>query len=163
MGTSDPLRCPDDPSSSWRRSPVAIQRPSRASPTDTDYLSGVLSSLPRWTVWVLSGYRNGAFPRGALPHPPSPVTSRVGAHISAFEACSSFTRVTARRIARQPKVDLSRGFDQPRFTRTYRPPAIESNHQLFEWVLPPLVISPLGAHQRPSALPGIKVKNCWWN
>src|ERR1039457_6371793 len=26
------------------------------------------------------------------------------------------------------------------------------NHQLFEWVLPPLVISPFGAHQRPAAL-----------
>src|ERR1700686_4862904 len=25
-------------------------------------------------------------------------------------------------------------------------PAIESNHQLFEWVLPPLVICPFGAH-----------------
>ena len=31
-------------------------------------------------------------------------------------------------------------------TRANRPPAIESNHQLFEWVLPPLVISPFWAH-----------------
>ena len=38
-------------------------------------------------------------------------------------------------------------------TRTNRSPAIESNHQLFEWVLPPLVFSPLGAHTRPSAPP----------
>ena len=31
-------------------------------------------------------------------------------------------------------------------TRANRSPAIESNHQLFEWVLPPLVISPFWAH-----------------
>src|ERR1035437_830566 len=37
-------------------------------------------------------------------------------------------------------------------SRTGRPPAIESNHQLFEWVLPPLVISPFGAHTRSPAL-----------
>ena len=37
-------------------------------------------------------------------------------------------------------------------SRTGRPPAIESNHQLFEWVLPPLVIGPFGAHTRSPAL-----------
>ena len=36
---------------------------------------------------------------------------------------------------------------------TDRSPATESNHQLFGWVLPPLVISPFGAHARPPALP----------
>jgi hypothetical protein len=30
--------------------------------------------------------------------------------------------------------------------------AIESNHQSFEWVLPPLAISPFAAHARPRAL-----------
>jgi hypothetical protein len=49
-------------------------------------------------------------------------------------------------------------------SRPRRSPAIESNHQLFEWVLPPLVICPFGAHTsvppapdesplRPAALP----------
>jgi len=38
-------------------------------------------------------------------------------------------------------------------TRTHRSPAIESNHQLFEWVPPPLVISPFGAHAKPPAPP----------
>src|ERR1017187_407167 len=38
-------------------------------------------------------------------------------------------------------------------TRAHRPPAIESNHQLFEWVLPPLVIGPFGAPTRSPALP----------
>ena len=36
-------------------------------------------------------------------------------------------------------------------SRTNRSPAIESNHQLFEWVLPPLVISPFGAHAKAPA------------
>ena len=39
--------------------------------------------------------------------------------------------------------------------RTHRSPAIESNHQLLKWVLPPLVISPFGAHQRPAAVRGL--------
>src|SRR5207253_2055698 len=34
--------------------------------------------------------------------------------------------------------------------RTGCSPAIESNHQLFEWVLPPLVICPFGARRRVS-------------
>jgi hypothetical protein len=34
---------------------------------------------------------------------------RVGIRIVTFEACSGFTRVTARRIAQPPKVTLSRG------------------------------------------------------
>ena len=40
-------------------------------------------------------------------------------------------------------------------TRTHRSPAIESNHQLFEWVPPPLVISPFGAHAKPPAPPDL--------
>src|SRR5438067_6986584 len=37
---------------------------------------------------------------------PSPVNRRVGIHDFTFEACSSFTRVTACRIARPPKADF---------------------------------------------------------
>jgi hypothetical protein len=42
--------------------------------------------------------------RRLLPHPlgPSPNSSRVGVHEFPFEACSGFTRVTARRIAQPP-------------------------------------------------------------
>jgi hypothetical protein len=36
-------------------------------------------------------------------------------------------------------------------SRTIRSPAIEPNHQLFEWVLPPLVISPIRAHAKAPA------------
>src|SRR5712692_6693817 len=43
---------------------------------------------------------------------PSPFNGRVGIHNFTFEACSSFTRVTACKIARPPKGGLlSRGFD----------------------------------------------------
>src|SRR5438132_2484012 len=51
---------------------------------------------------------NGALPRRVLPDPlrPSPILRRVGVHIAAFEACSSFTRVTAREVARPPNVDF---------------------------------------------------------
>jgi len=52
------------------------------------------STLPRWTESVHDGYRVDALPR------------RVGVHITAFGARSSFTRVTARRIARPPFVDF---------------------------------------------------------
>jgi len=43
-----------------------------------------------------------------LPHPlgPSPNSSRVGIHKFPFEACSGFTRVTARWIAQPPDGDL---------------------------------------------------------
>jgi len=43
---------------------------------------------------------------------PSPVNRRVGIHNFTFEACSSFTRVTACKVACPPKGGLlSRGFD----------------------------------------------------
>jgi hypothetical protein len=77
-----------------RRRGTRPPQPSRASPTDADYHSGVLCSLPRWTESVHDGYRDGALPR------------RIGIHIAAFGACSNFTRVTARRIARPPFVDF---------------------------------------------------------
>ncbi len=48
--------------------------------------------------------RNGCICR-LLPHPtrPSPTDRRVGIHDFTFEACSGFTRVTARWIAQPPK------------------------------------------------------------
>jgi hypothetical protein len=54
---------------------------------------------------------------------------------------------------------LCRGVSVSPVTRTHRPPAIESNHQLFEWVLPPLVFSPLGAHTRS---PAVQIQVLWY-
>jgi hypothetical protein len=56
--------------------------------------------------------RTGACRFSSLSARPSPVNRRVGIHHFTFEACSSFTRVTACKIARPPKGGLvSRGFD----------------------------------------------------
>src|SRR5882724_10798969 len=67
-------------------------------------------------------------------------------HIGPFEACSSFTRVTACQVARPPFCGLCREVPTRPVSQPNRSPAIESNHQLFEWVLPPLVICPFRAH-----------------
>src|SRR5882724_7105702 len=61
--------------------------------------------------YSLARSRAGFFPTGsAFPHP-----ARVGVHIAAFEACSSFTRVTACQVARPPNVDFVARFQPDRF------------------------------------------------
>src|SRR5438128_9668947 len=67
-------------------------------------------------------------------------------HMGPFGACSSFTRVTACQVARPPFCGLCREVPTRPVSQPSRSPAIESNHQLFEWVLPPLVICPFRAH-----------------
>ncbi len=94
-------------------------------------LPGMPCSLPRWTEPVLVSVSS----RLVLP---SPFPWRVGVHNFAFEACSSFTRVTACRVARPPYSGLlSRGFDPA----SYPTGPLVSYHvyrQLHGWVLPPL-------------------------
>src|SRR5205085_5208828 len=71
---------------------------------------------------------------------PSPVNRRVGIHNFTFEACSSFTRVTACRIARPPKSGLlSRGFD-PASCPTKPLGSYHAYQQLHGWIPPPQVI-----------------------
>src|SRR5712691_7781016 len=79
----------------------------RASPNYPDRLLRMPSSLPRWIGLVLS-VRFGAIPRPVLPRPlwPSLSKGQVGFHIFSFEACSSFTHVTACGVARPPIVDF---------------------------------------------------------
>src|SRR5665811_792349 len=91
---------------------------------------------------------NGALPRRVSSGSarPSPLKRRVGINIAAFEACSSFTRVTARQVARPPFRGLCREAPARPVPQPNRSPAIESNHQLFEWVLPPLAICAFRAH-----------------
>ena len=106
-----------------------------------DYLLGMLCSVPRWPNpcrW-LSVWRAPAPGSSGLARP-SPLPRRVGIHIASFEACSSFTRVTACQLARPPFRGLCRKVPARPVSQPIRSPAIESNHQLFEWVLPPLVI-----------------------
>jgi hypothetical protein len=79
---------------------------SRASPTDPDHLPCMLCSLPRWIGPGARWLSSGALPRpvSSLPVQPSPFFRRVGIHIVTFEACSSFTRVTACKVAHPPYV-----------------------------------------------------------
>ena len=68
-------------------------------------LPGMPCSLPRWTKPV----RVSVASRLVLP---SPFPRRVGVHDFAFEACSSFTRVTACRVARPPYSGLCHYIDR---------------------------------------------------
>jgi hypothetical protein len=77
---------------------------------------------------------------------PSPVNRRVGIHNFTFEACSSFTRVTACKIARPPNGGLvSRGFDPA----SYPTEPLGSYHVLptTTWMDPPSIgdLRPWGA------------------
>src|SRR5262249_28529361 len=68
----------------------------RVSPDCPRHPSSVLCPLPRQIERVLMSITS-PFTR------PSPHFGRVGIHIMDFEACSGFTRVTARWIARPPE------------------------------------------------------------
>ena len=142
----DPLRHPDGPwpfLTTFARPPP----PSRASPTDRRLPSwhAVLTTPVALSVPMVIGlarsrarfFRIGsAFPAEAPGRHP----------IASFEACSSFTRVTACQVARPPFRGLCRQVPIRPVSQPDRSPAIQSNHQLFEWVLPPLVIRPFRAH-----------------
>ncbi len=67
----------------------------------------MLCSLPRRVGSVCFGY-SCAFPRAGIPEPlwPSRNERPVGTHILSFEACSSFTLVTACGFAHPPFVGL---------------------------------------------------------
>ena len=121
-------------------------RPKRVSPDYPHHLSDVPCPLPRRIERVLMSITSPLMQ-------PSPNGRRVGIRIVTFEACSGFTRITARRIAQPPKATprlregrlLSRGFSPASYPtkplvsyRIYR--------QLSVWNPPPLVIRAFGAH-----------------
>jgi hypothetical protein len=97
-GTFDPLRLPDRPPSLKMmlevRPPPAPGLPNFTQPT----FPACRAQYPGGSNRCLS--ISSPFVR------PSPVNRRVGIHDFTFEACSSFTRVTACRIARPPKADF---------------------------------------------------------
>jgi len=130
-----------------------LPRPLRASPTDAEYLSDMLCPLPRRTESVHDGYRVGALPRLAIPDPYCLPRSCAGS-ASALQLSGPARTLHALRPARllaHLSVDFSREVSISTVTSAHRSPAIESNHQLFEWVPPPLVFSPFGAHARSPA------------
>jgi hypothetical protein len=90
----DPVRRPPVPQP---KAPLEPQPPNgRASPDYPRHLPNVPCPLPRRAERVHMSIAS-PFAR------PSPLFRRVGAHVITFEACSDFTRVTARRFAQPPE------------------------------------------------------------
>ena len=77
---------------------------------------------------------------------PSPLSGRVGVHILTFEACSSFTRVTACRVAHPPYVGFIARLRPGQFPGSDARKLPSSTNNLLGWVLPPLVICAVEAH-----------------
>ena len=82
----------------------------------------------------------------SLSMQPSPLPGRVGIHITTFEACSSFTRVTACRVAHPPYVGFIARLRPGRFPGSGARKLPSSTNNLLGWVLPPLVICAVEAH-----------------
>ena len=147
-GTSDPLRRPDGPPSF--PTPFAGRDPhDHPGPpllTQTTFLA-CCAHYPGGPIRA-AGYLCLARSRARFFRIDSafPASAPGRRHIGPFEACSSFTRVTACQVARPPFCGLCREVPTRPVPQPSRSPAIESNHQLFEWVLPPLVICPFRAH-----------------
>ena len=88
--------CPTPAGPSFCNDVEAATLAATGLPRYPGHLSGVPCPLPRRTRRV----------RASVASPsvrPSPLFRRVGVRIFTFEACSGFTRVTARRIAQPPK------------------------------------------------------------
>src|SRR6202521_3281735 len=98
-------------------------------------------SVPRWTGQVLVGF----FPAARPP----PVNRRVGIHNFTFEACLSFTRVTACKVAARPTADSCPEASVRPVAQPNRPVATMSYRQLHGWNLLPLTICALGARCYP--------------
>jgi hypothetical protein len=129
-----------------RRSLVATPRPSRASPTDADYLPGMLCSLPRWSdpcCW-LSRWRAPA-PGSSGSIPPSPLQRRVGTTLGFSRPARALHALRPAKSLAHLSWTLSRGFGLVGYP-TKPLASYRIYHQLFEWVLPPLVICPFRAH-----------------
>lgn len=122
---------------------------SRASPNYPDRLSGMPCLLPRWIEQVLSvmAIRRAPAPGSSLFARPSLLIGQVGIHDFPFEACSSFTHVTACQIAHPPKVDFVHEAPVRPVPRPDGSQATESYRQLLMWVSHPLVIRAFGAHR----------------
>ena len=105
-------------------------------------------SIPRWTGSGARWLASGALPRrvSSLSVQPSPLPGRVGVHITSFEACSSFTRVTACTVAPPPYVGFIARLRPGRLLGSDARKLPSSTNNLLGWVLPPLVICAVEAH-----------------
>ena len=89
---------------------------------------------------------------------PSPLSGRVGVHILTFEACSSFTRVTACRVAHPPYVGFIARLRPGQFPGSGARKLPSSTNNLLGWVLPPLVICAVEAHPITPCLADLRQK-----
>jgi len=96
----DPDRLPPEPSPAATLRP--LPSPTTGLPRYPHHLSDVLCPVPRRTERL---HVSISSPSAR----PSPCSRRVGVRIFTFEACSGFTHVTARRIARPPKAAFVAG------------------------------------------------------
>src|SRR4029077_8965993 len=143
-----PLRLPDWPPPFLATFGGAPPSQSRASLTDPNHLPYMPCSFPRWTGSGARWLASCAFPRGLLPCPCSlpRYRGRVGIHITTFEACSSFTRVTACTVAHPPYVGFIARLRPGRLPGSDARKLPSSTNNLLGWVLPPLVICAVEAH-----------------
>jgi hypothetical protein len=89
--------------------------------------------------------RDGLLPLlAAIPSSPTPTIGSLlswpAPQAKAFEACSSFTRVTACRVAHPPYVGFITRLHPCRFPGSGARKLPSSTNNLLGWVLPPLVI-----------------------
>jgi hypothetical protein len=95
------------------------------------YPGGPLGRIARGTV-----YSNRFLARQRLR--PSPYECKVGAHMGRFEACSTFTRVTACLLAASPKRHMSLEGSDGFVTSTAAPIATGWSDPVAGWELHPL-------------------------
>src|SRR5215470_15232779 len=117
-------------------------------PTDlrSPSLHAVLNTPVDRTRCSLVGELRVPAPASSLSVQPSPLSGRVAVHIVTFEACSSFTRVTACIVAHPPYVGFIARLRPRRFPGLDARKLPSSTNNLLGWVLPPLVICAVEAH-----------------
>jgi len=130
-----------------RRSEARPPTSPEPPPLATDRLPCMLFPLPRWTESGARWLTSRAFPRRFLPCPYS-LPRFSGGSASTTSLSRPAQALHALRPARllTHLRGLYREAPPLPVSRLERSQAIKSNQQLLEWVLPPLVICPVGAH-----------------
>jgi hypothetical protein len=108
----------------------------RISRNYSDHCLRMLCSIPRWNQPVLSSVLPGLVR-------PSPILRRVDFHDCTFEACSSFTRVTACGLARPPFADFVMGLQLHSLSAAHQ---ATLNRLLTGWDFHPPAIGAVAAH-----------------
>jgi len=145
-----PLRLPDWPPPFLTTFGAATPNQSRASLPDLRSPSrhAVLTTPVDRIRCSLAGEWRVPAPGSSLSVLPSPFSGRVGFHSITFEACSSFPRVTACRVAHLPYVSFIARLHPSRFPGSGARKLPSSTNHLLGWVLPPLVTCAVEAHPR---------------